>query len=907
MTRNRLWALGIPDLHPQGFQPRLGGMRLFIGGDADGQNVGESIYSGSDYSPSDSGEGGGDPVRAALYGDAGYGQGLTGAQTKAFDDTLAATGDIGQALDAMEAVTAQVDFATRAAELAALGIDINNPFPAYTLGGFEAVRQAEEARLAEEAAALPEDVEATTPDPGQQAYAAAYLDAINRGASEQEAEIAGQEAMDITDAAPAETQSILSSGMAQEISPPDLSGRLPDTLQDIVDDVASRTYDAAYDDAISRGSSHEQANAAASVAMGGVYAGAKGVGTVSPGQREEADPGYIGGPADVMGDVSGLGVDRPAYDTGRGTVFEDVTRPSGEGVASVDLLQEEPLGPPPAGFTGPSLSPTPGDVDDDRADQMFEWAAGNVPARQGAWQVDEQGRVFTIDERGVRMSPSGVALDPEEERWGSTPARERGSLPAGETGQAATSPFVGPSGSVPLADLPGSVEFQPPVDLGLLPQDFEEMRQQTAGGQLGLSMGDMALKDREDRLSYEPTGMAGASGWTLDTAPREGDPGFMGPVQGQAAETPSGALPGPSGGTTALVGPLTLSEEIAKARTEVAAGRNLTQNLSFLAREGLESEEGLNPNNPTQSVQEMLNSSRLSDFLDRNMPTIIGATMGPAAQVLTEAAFAMKKGYQPSSIVGMIVSSMIGSAIEMATGVRVPGEAVQEFSKGNIGKAAFGVGVQNVAKRVGAPVAAINSVLSGNMGEAASNAILSEVVNESAKQMSADPGLIAMFAVRSGLGQSAFEKITSAINDNSIVKGVNDILGDWSSKLKGATADVPIGEAVTGGGTSGALPGQDTYYTSDGGTDSDQTGALPDTTVSGQPKKRIPRWSDLFLGNLARDLNKGFSARRRPRRHRTTLTSLWPSPTPTTTRAENWTSSTHCGMSSATVARMKGP
>jgi hypothetical protein len=113
------------------------------------------------------------------------------------------------------------------------------------------------------------------------------------------------------------------------------------------------------------------------------------------------------------------------------------------------------------------------------------------------------------------------------------------------------------------------------------------MRQQTAGGQLGLSMGDMALKDREDRLSYEPTGMAGASGWTLDTAPREGDPGFMGPVQGQAAETPSGALPGPSGGTTALVGPLTLSEEIAKARTEVAAGRNLTQNLSFWRARGL--------------------------------------------------------------------------------------------------------------------------------------------------------------------------------------------------------------------------------------------------------------------------------------------------------------------------------
>jgi hypothetical protein len=125
MKRYRLWALDVPDLHPEGFQPRLGGMRLFDGGDSGGGGDGTTegidapasasslTQARTDYSPSGSGEGGGDPVRAALYGDAGYGQGLTGAQTKAFDDTLAATGDIGQALDAMEAVTAQVDFATR--------------------------------------------------------------------------------------------------------------------------------------------------------------------------------------------------------------------------------------------------------------------------------------------------------------------------------------------------------------------------------------------------------------------------------------------------------------------------------------------------------------------------------------------------------------------------------------------------------------------------------------------------------------------------------------------------------------------------------------------------------------------------------------------------------------------------
>jgi hypothetical protein len=115
MKRYRLWALGVPDLHPEGFQPRLGGMRLFDGGDSGGGGDGPGgsdtrDENTSDYSPSGSGEGGGDPVRAALYGDAGYGQGLTGAQTAAFDNVLAATGDIGQALDAMDAAAPNLSY-----------------------------------------------------------------------------------------------------------------------------------------------------------------------------------------------------------------------------------------------------------------------------------------------------------------------------------------------------------------------------------------------------------------------------------------------------------------------------------------------------------------------------------------------------------------------------------------------------------------------------------------------------------------------------------------------------------------------------------------------------------------------------------------------------------------------------
>lgn len=249
----------------------------------------------------------------------------------------------------------------------------------------------------------------------------------------------------------------------------------------------------------------------------------------------------------------------------------------------------------------------------------------------------------------------------------------------------------------------------------------------------------------------------------------------------------------------------------------------------------------------------MYNAARLSDFLDRNMPSIIGMTMGPAAQALTEAAFAMKKGYTPSSVVGLVVSSIIGSAIQMATGVRVPGEAIQDLAQGNVGKAAFGVGVANVAARLGVPTATVNSVLRGDIGGAAANQILSDVVMESAKQMGADPGLIATVAVRSGLGQGAYNQISGAINDNSIVKSINDIVGGWSSRLQGVTADEPVGQATGGGG----LPGGSDAYTSDGG--SDQSGALLDAVASGQPRRRVPRWSDIFFGNLARDLGTGFA------------------------------------------------
>ena len=601
--------------------------------------------------------------------------------------------------------------------------------------------------------------------------------------------------------------------------------------------------------------------------MEAVYGGALGLGTVSPGEREESDVGYVGGPLDQLGDVSRLEVEQNPFDTGRGVVFEDVTRPSGGGVATVDTGVEEPLGPPPEGFTGPVFEgqlglsvgdiayKNLGDLADTPALEPSGWTPDTMPAREpGTLSANLGGTSFAPPMEGLGLLPQEF----EELRLGGD--RRQQGLSMGDiflkdfedrlsfepTGQAGASGWT-PS-TRPQEGEPGFVG--PPQSAA----DF------LPSSQLGLTMNDIAYKEREDRLSYEPTGQAGASGWTPDTMPREGDPGFMGPVQTSGGALPSGAagaaseaLPGALPGTSTTTVPGSLGTEIFEALDAISKGQALSQNLSFLMDRGYGATEGINPNNPTQSVAEMYNAARLGDFLDRNMPTIIGMTMGPAAQMLTEAAFAMKKGYTPSSVVGMIVSSIIGSAIGMATGVRVPGEAVQDLAQGNVGKAAFGVGVANVAERLNIPVATVNSVLRGDVGGAAANQILSEVVMESAKQMGADPGLIAMVATRSGVAQGAYDRISGAINDNSIVKSINDILGDWSSRLQGVTSDVPAGQATEGG----ALPGGSDAYTSDGG--SDQSGALLEAVSSGRPKKRIPRWSDYFLGNLVRDLGRAFA------------------------------------------------
>jgi hypothetical protein len=737
----KLWALDIPGLPLRAFQPRLGGMCLYggeSGGSGDGPGGTDTRDEGLSYSDmyggtSGGGGEGGDPVKAALYGDVGYGQGLTGAQTKAFDDTLAATEDIGQALDAMQAVKAQEDAAL--AEIA----------------------YQEQIALDLAAAQAAEASRSLTQAEYDEAYGNAFVAAVNRG---QSFEAAAAYAARTVGPAPAVTPTEVAA-LPEDVEAKSNLDRLEEELQDAMAAARLQTYYQTLD----RGGSRQEADAAADKAANDIYFASRGLGSDSSGLREESDPGYIGGP-DLQGAGSGLSsADRGALygDTGYGTGFEssdareraelsneidqivatDVSRPGG--VVSVDVAQEEALGPPPEGFTGP----------------VFE-------------------------------------------------------------------------------------------------------------GQLGLSRDDIAYKnlgDLADTSALEP------SGWTPDTMPREGDPGFMGSAQtsggalpSSAAGTASGALPGALPGASMSPDLESRVVDILDKVRDTYAYRDGPRSTTGLSRSDLQAlvDAGLGKYDlsESQTIDQALASLKTGEFLEQNMPSIIGMLAGPVPQVMVESIFAMKEGYKPSSIVGTIVSSIIGSAIQMATGVRVPGQAVQDLAQGNVGKAAFGVGVVNVAARLGLPVGTVNAALNGNLGAAAANQMLSEVVMESAKQMGADPGLVATVAVRSGLGQSAFEKIAGAINDNSIVRGINDFLGEISSGIKGFGIDTGLGEAVTsreGALAAGNMPAGFVGSDSGSGYESEQAGLIADAIQAGQPKKKIPRWSDLFFSNLARDMGVSFA------------------------------------------------
>lgn len=127
--------------------------------------------------------------------------------------------------------------------------------------------------------------------------------------------------------------------------------------------------------------------------------------------------------------------------------------------------------------------------------------------------------------------------------------------------------------------------------------------------------------------------------------------------------------------------------------------------------------QGINPNNPTQSIGEAMNSRAADSWLTNNIPTLFGI-VNPAA--------------------GMTLS-----ALQQAQGL-ISG-------KTSIGQAAISAASQAVASKLGVPVGVVTGVVNGNPGQTVSSALSGTIGKALTSELSNMTGLPANI-ISTGLG-----------------------------------------------------------------------------------------------------------------------------------------------------------
>jgi hypothetical protein len=163
----------------------------------------------------------------------------------------------------------------------------------------------------------------------------------------------------------------------------------------------------------------------------------------------------------------------------------------------------------------------------------------------------------------------------------------------------------------------------------------------------------------------------------------------------------------------------------------VQTGTSGKPQLEALVEAGLGNVTGLNPNNPDQTAQQLLNTYSTSDFLDKYGQTIFSALGPPGTGLL----FAANRG--------------LGA---IASGKLTPGQAITDF----------GLGL--VSAMLGVPAGTLRGALNGDFGAAAS-ATVQGLLNRQLSQATGIPGLLTGILLKeSGVGPAAGNLADKAVS-----------------------------------------------------------------------------------------------------------------------------------------------
>lgn len=288
------------------------------------------------------------------------------------------------------------------------------------------------------------------------------------------------------------------------------------------------------------------------------------------------------------------------------------------------------------------------------------------------------------------------------------------------------------------------------------------------------------------------------------------------------------------------------------------AGLNSASSIfSALQQQGYGYLEGINPNNPTQSIDNLMASFKTHTFLNENIPHIMGLLGGPIVGAVTSAAVAMSTGKSPQSIMGQIALSVVASLISATTGVRVSSQTLEALSQGRIGQAAYNIGVATLSERTGLSPTAISAALRGDLGAAVANTVTSSVISDIAAAFSGPlSSIVGSQIAKSDTTRDVSQTIRDAINSNEFAANLNEATKSFSDSVLSANIGVPGGVENTANAiNTGQVNTLPSY--GEGGGDAQASLASENlSSVEGAKASQpsLPGFSDLLWGNLFNDL-----------------------------------------------------
>lgn len=287
------------------------------------------------------------------------------------------------------------------------------------------------------------------------------------------------------------------------------------------------------------------------------------------------------------------------------------------------------------------------------------------------------------------------------------------------------------------------------------------------GGSLGGSAvsggGARSSGDGGNTRSYSDTVADRANAIASQTGV-DGISGLMAATGGFGTMAPTGG----SGGATISPGGLSYAE---------------AQRLSEM---GFGTSEGVNPNNPTQTVDQVLASRTVNNFISRNLPTFASLFGGPVAGAFVSAGMALGEGATLGDVAQRAASGFVANALSSALGFAVPASAVNAAMSGQYGSAALQTAFGAIATETGLPATTIAAIAQGQFGQAAANTALGAITGEVAKTLGVNPAFVGEVLNASGFAKDIGMPIAKVVDSIApqLSKEVSQLYGSVAG-LKG--------------------------------------------------------------------------------------------------------------------------